>query len=192
MKIFDQIIGVPSGCDRAMHIADMNGVRASSPVSSSARDRNSTGRARASTWRFRGREPDSGEGRRLSCPSPGRVPLARRAQSAWRCATSRERGSRLGHDLSLQLPRCRSASKNAPRRSSFVRCVRRSFQSGVAGPIPLFDGGTLPSSRLGSSAATRAGAVEDDAQRHRHEPARSVLDGGEHGAMLTMAGALRA
>jgi len=56
----------------------------------------------------------------------------------------------------------------------------------------LFDGSAIPSSRLTSSRAARAGAVQDDAQRHRREPARSVLDGGEHDAMVMMSGATKA
>jgi len=56
----------------------------------------------------------------------------------------------------------------------------------------LFDGATIPSSRLESFVAAGTGAVQDDAQRHRREPARRVLDGGEHGAMLMMAGAMKA
>jgi len=34
--------------------------------------------------------------------------------------------------------------------------------------------------------------TQDDAQRHRREPARSVLDSGEHGAMLMVSGAMLA
>jgi len=66
------------------------------------------------------------------------------------------------------------------------------FAELAAGPIPLFDGVTIPSSRLISFRASRAGAVQDDAQRHRREPARSVLDSGEHGAMLMMSVAMQA
>jgi hypothetical protein len=67
----------------------------------------------------------------------------------------------------------------------------KDFLSRVAELIPLFDGATIPSSRLESFPATRVGAVQDDAQRHRREPARSVLDGGEHGATLMMSGAMK-
>jgi len=56
----------------------------------------------------------------------------------------------------------------------------------------LFDGATIPSSRLESFVAAGTGAVQDDAQRHRREPARRVLDGVEHGAMLMMSGAMKA
>jgi len=56
----------------------------------------------------------------------------------------------------------------------------------------LFEEASIPSSRLTSCRAARAGAVRDGAQRHRREPARSVLDGGEHDAMVMMSGATKA
>ena len=68
----------------------------------------------------------------------------------------------------------------------FCSVLWKHLRSWVAWPIPLFDGATIPSSRLDAFRAARAGAVQDDAQRHRREPARSVLDGDEHGAKVMM------
>src|ERR1700691_6103237 len=88
-KVLDQLTDVLFARERAARIADVRGRRTSPPVSPSGRGRNSNDRARATTWRPRDREPRSREGGQRAYSRPGRGPLAERARSASRCATSR-------------------------------------------------------------------------------------------------------